>query len=118
MGTPPPILRPENSIGGGLPHERTALAWERTSIAMMVAGVAFARHASREAHLLLSGVGVAKIVAGAALLVWAAKNDRMLHDPALPANVVPQTGLTRVIGISTTVFTAVSLGLAVAVILA
>lgn len=104
----PPQPRPENSIGGGLQHERTALAWERTAIAMMVAGVLLARYASAQLHFLLGLFGVVQVVGGGALLYWAAIHDEELHDPARPASAVPKVALTRVIGISTVGFCAFS----------
>ena len=49
-GGPPPAAladgpvgdRPTSSYDAGLQHERTALAWERTAISAMVAGIVFA----------------------------------------------------------------------------
>ena len=43
MGKP---QRPERVFDLALQHERTALAWERTAIAAMVAGVVLARSAT------------------------------------------------------------------------
>lgn len=103
--------RPANSIDGGLQHERTALAWERTAIAMMVAGLALARYAASEHGALLGSTGILQTAAGAALLVWASRNEDLLHNPARPASAVPQIGLTRVVGLVNLFFTALALAL-------
>ncbi len=124
MADPPPMLRPDNSIGDGLPHERTALAWERTAIAMIVAGIVLARHTTRGGWVPSSAldvafttVGVGQIMGGSLLLLWAVRNDRMLHDPALPASAVPQAGLTRAVGLATAVFTALAVVFAIVTVL-
>lgn len=109
-GEPQP--RPANSVGGGLQHERTTLAWERTSIAMMVSGVALAKYVTKDAHPFLSATGVAQIAGGGLLLFWASRNSEMLHNPELPASAVPQVGLTRLIGMTTTLFIGSALVLA------
>lgn len=103
-----------NSIGGGLQHERTALAWERTAISMMVAGVVLARYGANEVHFSVGLFGIAETVAGGALLFWAGRNDDELHSPATPASAVPQVELTRFIGAVTVTFSAVALAVAVA----
>ncbi len=113
MAEEAPLLRPVNSIGGGLQHERTSLAWERTAIAMMVAGVVMARYAAESIHFTLGFVGVAQTAAGGLLLAWAGRHDQDLHSPTRPASAVPQVGLTRLIGLVTIVFCAASLALAV-----
>lgn len=113
-----PLPGSTNSIGGGLQHERAALAWERTAIAMMVAGVAFARYAAKDAHFLLGSAGIAQTAGGGALLIWAGKNNKKLHDPSAPASAVPQFRLTRAIGLGTVVFNGVAMVLAIVLILA
>ncbi|MDG1411405.1 MAG: DUF202 domain-containing protein [Acidimicrobiales bacterium] len=108
-----PARRPMNSIGGGLQHERTALAWERTAISMMVAGVVLARFGAQEVHVAVGFFGIAETVAGASLLLWAGRHDDELHSPATPPDSVPQVTLTRVIGSHIVVFSAVALAVVV-----
>jgi len=105
--------RPPDSIGGGLQHERTALAWERTAIATMVIGVALARFTSSEGPPLLGAFGVATTVGGATLLLWASRNHALLHDPARPASAVPQVELARSVGLATVGVTGLAFVLAV-----
>lgn len=105
--------RPQDSIGGGLQHERTALAWERTAIATMVIGVALARFASSEGPPALGSVGIATTVAGGMLLLWASRNHALLHDPARPASAVPQVELARLVGVAAVAVTGGAFVLAV-----
>lgn len=115
---PQPAFGPENGVGGGLQHERTALAWERTAISMMVAGVILARYAAQSVHFTLGLVGVAQTAAGGLLLAWAGRNDEKLHSIATPPGAVPQLALTRLVGAGTVVFTGMALLLAVLISLA
>ena len=108
-----PGARPMNSIGGGLQHERTALAWERTAISMMVAGVVLARFGAKDVHVSVGLFGIAETVAGALLLVWAGRHHDELHSPATPAHSVPQVALTRLIGGLSVIFSAVAPAVAV-----
>lgn len=101
--------RPADSVGGGLQHERTALAWERTAFSIMVAGILLARFLSSRGPAMLGGLGVAATVGGGALLLWANRNHAMLHDPTLPASAVPQVRLTRLIGSAAVAITGVAL---------
>lgn len=101
----------------GLQHERTALAWERTAISMMVAGLILARYASIDANYVVGSAGIFQTAAGGLLLVWAGRNNQMLHDPDMPASAVPQVTLTRLIGAGTVLFTGASLTLAVIIVL-
>lgn len=95
---PGPFVRRRTGDVVGLQHERTQLAWERTSIAIMVAGVTFTRSLASDGHPLFGLIGVVWVVGGGWLLLWAARNDRLLHDPASPPSAVPQVWLTYVVG--------------------
>lgn len=108
---------PSPGVAGGLQHERTALAWERTAIAMMVAGVAMARYAAVDGHIILSVGGVAETCGGGALLYWAGRHDDQLHNPAEPVSAVPQLGLSRIVGAGTVAFTGMSLVLAILIVI-
>ncbi len=71
---------------------------------MMVAGLVLDRYAAKEHGLVLGSVGILETVAGAALLLWASRNDQLLHDPSRPASAVPQVWLTRAVGLTNLVF--------------
>ena len=105
--------RPDDSIGGGLQHERTGLAWERTAIALMATGVVLARFASGEGPAVLGSFGVVVVLGGAALLLWANRNHALLHDPTKPASAVPQVELARLVGAASVAVTGIALVLAV-----
>jgi hypothetical protein len=63
----------------GLQHERTSLAWERTAISMMVAGLVLSRFAATEDFWLLAAAGMAQVVFGAVVLVWSGAHYEDLH---------------------------------------
>lgn len=92
-----------------LPPERTALAWERTAIAIMVAGVAFARFAADALTAAVAFAGIVVVVAGAAMLVWAGlRYDRLGTDLDEQAPVVAPSA-TRVVGAASVAFIGLSL---------
>jgi uncharacterized membrane protein YidH (DUF202 family) len=99
--------RPASVFDPMLQHERTALAWERTAIATMVAGLLLARLAARH-EVALSGFGVAWVTVGAGLLVWSGQHYEDLHG-VLRSGVSPvHPTAVRVVGLTTTVFTGIA----------
>ena len=82
--------RPASVFDPGLQHERTALAWERTAIASMVAGVLMARYAAAAIHVAVAAVGVAQVVFGAVLLVWSARHYDDLPPSASARSCSPE----------------------------
>ena len=105
--------RPDHSFDVGLQHERTALAWERTAIAMMVAGVLLVRYAVEDAVALVAVAGMAEIVAGGAVLLWSAWHYEELHGPLRRGDAVVHPRATRWIGLTTVCFVGAALVLAV-----
>lgn len=105
---PPLPMRPDQ-VGGGLPTERTTLAWERTAIAMMGAGLVLARQGARTVHTAIGLIGVAQVVAGGLLLAWSLRNDQFVRNPDDPPGAVPQVGLTRLVGLGSLAFTGAGL---------
>lgn len=97
----------------GLQHERTALAWERTAIAAMVAGVLLARYAADTVHYTIAGFGIAQVVVGAVILVWAGRHYDDLHGPLREGDSPVHPNAARVVGLATVVFTGFALGLSV-----
>jgi uncharacterized membrane protein YidH (DUF202 family) len=100
----------------GLQDERTALAWERTAIAVMVMGVLIARYAALSLHWAFGVLGLLAVAVGSALLVWAGQRyDEMQRHIERGDNPVHPTA-TRVIGMLAVVLTGVSLALAIAIV--
>lgn len=104
--------RPTERFDVGLQHERTALAWERTAISTMVAGVIFARYAAGAAHPGFAVAGLLQVAAGAAVLVWAGWHYDELHGPLRSGTSVVHPRAARFVGLSTVAFSGVALALA------
>lgn len=97
--------RPERVFDPGLQHERTALAWERTAIAAMVAGVLLARYAADTVHYTVAAIGVGQVVVGAAILVWAGRHYEGLHGPLRMGESPVHPTAARIVGVATVMFT-------------
>lgn len=99
--------RPGQSFDTGLQHERTALAWERTAIATMVAGVVLGRFAAVHGYLLIAAVGLVQTAFGAAIVVWAGAHYDDLHGPLREGADVIHPRATRIVGLATVAATGV-----------
>lgn len=106
---------PKHIRGDGLQHERTALAWERTAIGAMAAGLLLARYAAQNDHTLLVPVGFLQVLFGAGLLVWTGWHYRDLHGALRDGESPLRTTAARVVGLSTTAFAAAAIIVAVVV---
>ena len=109
--------RPDRVFDAGLQHERTALAWERTAIASMVAGVLMARYAAESVHLLFAVVGVSQVVVGAATLVWTGRHYDELHGPLRAGQSPVHPTAARIVGVGTIAFTGSATVLALVIVL-
>ena len=98
--------RPSEVFDVGLQHERTALAWERTAIASMVAGVLMTRYAAESLHAVFAAVGMLQVAFGAAVLLWAALHYDDLHGPLRSGQSPVHPTAARIVGLLTVVFTA------------
>ncbi len=105
--------RPDTHFDGGLQHERTALAWERTAISSMVAGVLLGRYGAQDAHFAIALIGVLQVAIGGGVLVWAGFHYDELHGPLRQGSSVVHPGAARLMGLSTVVFSSFALLLAV-----
>ena len=113
-----PRLAPELDKPG-LQPERTALAWERTAISMMLLGVLLARRGETSGHWVITLAGLAQTVIGSVVLIWAGFNYRRVHGPIEHGgDGVVHPGAARAVGITTVAFTGVSVAVAVDLILA
>jgi uncharacterized membrane protein YidH (DUF202 family) len=100
---------PDEGDRDGLQHERTALAWERTAIALMLAGILLARFTAKDGHVSLSAIGLCVTVFGGAVLVWAGAHHDTLHGPLRDGDPVVHPTATRTIGIVTVLASAAAL---------
>lgn len=96
--------KPEVVFDRMLQHERTALAWERTAVAMIVAGALLARVAV-EVHPALAAVGIAHLLVGAGLLVWAGYHYDELHGPLRRGESPIRPRSVRLVGRTTVLLT-------------
>lgn len=109
--------RPDQVFDPGLQHERTALAWERTAIASMVAGVLEARYAAQSLHLVFAALGLGMVVFGAGLLLWSGSHYDDLHGPLRSGDSPVHPTAARRVGAVAVAFTGVALALAVVIAL-
>ena len=107
------MSRPDKVFDAGLQHERTALAWERTAIAVMVAGVLLARYAAQTVHYSIAFMGIAQVVVGALLLIWSGRHYEDLHGPLRAGESPVHPTAARIVGIATVVFSGFGLALAI-----
>lgn len=107
------MSRPDTVFDPGLQHERTALAWERTAIAVMVAGVLLARYAAQTVHFAIAFAGIGQVVVGGLVLVWSARHYEDLHGPLRAGTSPIHPTAARIVGIATVVFSGIGLVLAV-----
>ena len=99
-------------IDPGLQQERTALAWERTAIAVMISGVLLSRYAAQSAHWTTALAGLLQTSIGGGLLVWAGMHYTELQGPLQDGSDVVHPTATRIVGLSTVAFSGVALLLA------
>ena len=104
---------PSDGHDDGMQHERTALAWERTAIALMVAGILLARFTAKDGHIALSAIGLGVTVFGGAVLVWAGVHYDALHGPLRDGDPIVHPTATRTIGIVTVLVCGSALAFAV-----
>ncbi|HSL73876.1 MAG TPA: DUF202 domain-containing protein [Ilumatobacteraceae bacterium] len=97
------------SFDTGLQHERTALAWERTAIAMMVAGVVLSRFGATNDQAVVAMFGLLQTAFGAAILVWAGAHYDDLHGPLREGADVVHPHAARFVGTATVTATGVAL---------
>lgn len=109
--------RPTTTFDHGLQHERTALAWERTAVAMMVAGLALGKYSALRSAWFLSLLGLVQTAIGAGLLVWTGLHYEQLHGALRHGADVVHPAATRIVGFSTVVCTAAALVLGLLVVI-
>jgi uncharacterized membrane protein YidH (DUF202 family) len=102
------VKRPERVFDAGLQHERTALAWERTAIATMVAGTLLARYAQMNSLSFLVPIGLLQVVLGALVLIWTGRHYDELHGVLRSDTTPVHSGAARLVGLGTAVFAGIA----------
>ena len=92
--------------------DRVLMAWERTAFSGMVVGLLMT-HVGATVPLALGLVGIAQVCASAAVLVWTGKRYRSPHGRLVARESATHPSAVAVVGIGTTVATALATGLAV-----
>jgi uncharacterized membrane protein YidH (DUF202 family) len=100
---------PQKVFDRALQQERTALAWDRTGVAMMVAGALFVRAGTPPYHELRHAPGMVAIVFGAILLLLAYRRYDWLHARLHAGEPVTSPQLLVATGVFTVVFAACAL---------
>ncbi len=111
-----PHNRPDQVHDSMLQQERTALAWERTAFASIVAGLLFVRFASAW-HPLLTLIGFIQVLFGGGLLIWAGYHYDELHGPLRAGESPIHPTATRAVGWVVSGFTGAATLTAIAVVM-
>jgi uncharacterized membrane protein YidH (DUF202 family) len=103
---------PDGVLDLGLQHERTALAWDRTALGLIVVGALVVR-AVRDLGLLWAIPGLLTVGVGG-LVLWLGVRQRHRRELLLRAGASPvQPGLVRLVAAGTVGISLVSLVLVV-----
>lgn len=105
--------RPDRIFDPGGQHERTALAWERTAVALMVAGGLLLKHAIDSDAAWAEVLGLLGVTAGAGLLLWAARRYESLHGVLRSEADVIHPTMLRTVALTTVVLTVGAIALVV-----
>ena len=97
----------------GMQQERTALAWDRTGLAMIVGGALFLRAGDPPYHELRHLPGIAMIALGALLLVLSFQHYESRDARLRRGGTATHPGIVRIVGVATVLFTLASAGLVV-----
>jgi len=92
---------PQQIFDFGVQQERTSLAWERTSIAMMTAGVILTRYAAGDARSVFVLIGLLQVATGGAILLWTAWHYEELHAPLRDGTGITHPNAVRTVGVAT-----------------
>jgi len=106
----PPVVR-------GFQQERTALAWERTAVAMIVCGMLLIRFGALESQPLLGVIGTAECLGGAAVLAWAGVHHANVERLLRAGEPLVHAPLARAVGLGTIAFCTASFVAGTAILL-
>ena len=94
--------RPDHPYARELQHERTALAWERAAFSLMGVGIVLARFAAVNDEWVLVAAGLAVVVLGTALIVWAELTYEVRGQALRRGDDVAHPQAARFVGLAAT----------------
>ena len=96
--------RPDYVFDAAVQHERTALAWERTAVALIVAGALMLKHGVDVGAAWAEVLGLLTVTSAAFILLWASNRYESLHralrsssDITYPTMIATVAALTSVL---------------------
>jgi putative membrane protein len=89
--------RPDRVFDPAVQHERTALAWERTSVAQMVGGALLFNHAINGNAAWAEILGLLVAATGAVTLLWSARRYEDLHGALRSGHDVTHVVMLRTV---------------------
>lgn len=101
--------RPTTLYDVGGQQERTALAWDRTGLALMVAGALYLRGGRPPYHAVRHWPGVVVVMLGAALIVMAYRRYEGQHGALREGRPVLSPGMVVLTGVATALFSIAAL---------
>ena len=101
----------------GFQQERTALAWERTAVAMILCGLLLIRFGALESQPLLGLMGTAECLGGAAVLAWAGVHHANVERLVRAGQPLVHSPLARAVGLGTIAFCTATFAAGTAVLL-
>lgn len=99
----PRIIPPERVFDPGLQQERTALAWDRTALAMIASGLVYARAVGPPYVRLAQIPVVVALVIGGGMLVLGARRYADLHATLRAEHPVVRGPFIRAVWLGTVV---------------
>ena len=107
----PRRARPERLYDVGGQQERTALAWDRTGVALMVVGALYLRGGQPPYHHVRHWPGLAVLILGAGLIVAAYRRYEGQHGALREGRPVLSGELVILTGVAAAVFSVAALWL-------
>ena len=105
--------RPQRVFSRELQQERTALAWDRTAVAMIVGGALFVRAGQPPYHEVRHAPGLVAIVFGATLIVLASRRYDAMRRRLDAGHAATSPRLVLATGLFTVAFAVAALGLVI-----
>lgn len=98
----------------GAQNERTALAWTRTSLSLLVGVVLAARLTAGTLGVAAVVFGIVVVPLALAMLVWAGRRYRLAHDALHAAEALPDGRLPALVTLVTLLLALLEIAYAVA----